>query len=55
LKFLGFRHVVRQVYGFLLDGEKVEEISSIFEKTVDVFLAEIERFCGYLKAPPEGK
>ncbi len=26
LKFLGFRHVVRQAYGFQLDEEKLEEL-----------------------------
>ena len=34
--FLGFRHVVRQAYGFHLDEAKLEELASSFENTVHV-------------------
>ncbi|MDI6793264.1 MAG: hypothetical protein QME81_10420 [bacterium] len=49
LKFLGFRHVVRQAYGFQLDEEKLEELTSIFEETLDAFVVEIRTFCKFLR------
>ena len=33
LKFLGFRHVVRQAYGFQLDEKKLDDLEKIFQKT----------------------
>ena len=49
LKFLGFRHVVRQVYGFELDEKKFEELSIVFEPVLEKFIKEIEDFCQFLK------
>jgi len=49
LKFLGFRHVVRQAYGFQLDEEKLEELEKIFKKTWKRFSREIRKFCGFLE------
>lgn len=49
LKFLGFRHVVRQAYGFQLDEEKLEELEKIFKKTWKRFSREIKKFCGFLE------
>jgi len=48
LKFLGFRHVVRQAYGFQLDEKKLAELEKIFVKTWKKFSREIKQFCGFL-------
>lgn len=50
LKFLGFRHVVRQAYGFQLDEKKLKELEKIFEKTWKKFSREIKKFCWFLEA-----
>jgi len=47
--FLGFRHVVRQAYGFQLDESKLEELVSSFEDTVKNFSSELTKFCDILK------
>ena len=47
--FLGFRHVVRQAYGFQLDESKLEELVSSFEDTVRNFSDEVTKFCDFLK------
>ncbi len=48
LKFLGFRHVVRQAYGFQLDVKRLEELEKIFEKTWRRFFREIKKFSNFL-------
>jgi len=48
LKFLGFRHVVRQAYGFQLDEKKLIELERIFEKTWKMFSREVKKFCAFL-------
>lgn len=48
LKFLGFRHVVRQAYGFQLDEKKLEELEKIFGKIWKQFSREIRKFCSFL-------
>jgi len=48
--FLGFRHVVRQAYGFQLDEAKLEELASSFENTVRNFSDEAAKFCDTLRA-----
>ncbi len=50
--FLGFRHVVRQAYGFQLDEAKLEELALSFENTVRNFSAELTNFCDTLKKMP---
>ncbi len=47
--FLGFRHVVRQAYGFQLDEAKLEELASSFENTVRYFSDEAAKFCDTLR------
>jgi len=47
--FLGFRHVVRQAYGFQLDENKLEELASEFENSSKSFSAEITSFCDTMK------
>lgn len=49
LKFLGFRHVVRQAYGFQLDKGKIEELEKIFPATWKRFSREIRKFCAFLE------
>ena len=50
--FLGFRHVVRQAYGFQLDESKLEELVSSFEDTVRSFSSEVTKFCDTLMKVP---
>ena len=47
--FLGFRHVVRQAYGFQLDEAKLEELAASFENTIRNFSDEVTKFCDILK------
>jgi uncharacterized protein YutE (UPF0331/DUF86 family) len=48
LKFLAFRHVVRQAYGFQLNEKKLIELEKIFKKTYKGFHREIKKFCSFL-------
>lgn len=54
LKFLGFRHVVRQAYGFQLDVRKLEELEKIFQRAWKRFSREIKQFCGFLEGKSRG-
>lgn len=49
LKFLGFRHVVRQAYGFQLDEKKLADLDKIFRGTWKRFSREIRKFCSFLE------
>jgi hypothetical protein len=49
LKFLGFRHVVRQAYGFQLDEKKLDELEEIFLRTWKRFSHDIKQFCTFLR------
>jgi len=49
VQFLGFRHIVRQAYGFQLDEKKLYELEKIFEKTYRRFSIEIKDFCNLLE------
>ncbi len=49
LSFLGFRHVVRQAYGFQLDEKKINELEKLFIKTWKRFSSEIKKFCNFLE------
>lgn len=49
VQFLGFRHVVRQAYGFQLDEVKLHNLEKIFEKTWRRFSSEIKDFCNLLE------
>lgn len=49
LMFLGFRHVVRQVYGFELDEKRLDALSVHFEPVLEKFIEEIESFCRFLR------
>ena len=48
VQFLGFRHVVRQAYGFQLDPRKLDELEKVFRKTWKRFSREIKAFCRFL-------
>lgn len=47
-QFLGFRHVVRQAYGFQLDEMKMAALEKIFQRTWKKFSREIKAFCAFL-------
>ena len=49
LEFLSFRHLVRNVYTFNLDIERVERLVKMLGKTFQGFLEEIDRFLVFLK------
>lgn len=49
IPFLGFRHVVRQAYGFQLDAEKLAVLEKSFQPTWKKFAREIKRFCVFLE------
>ena len=49
IQFLGFRHVVRQTYGFQLDENKLHELEGIFDKTWRRLSREIKTFCNLLE------
>lgn len=48
IQFLGFRHVIRQAYGFELDEKKLAEREKKFDKTLKKFSREIKIFCKFL-------
>ena len=50
--FLGFRHVVRQAYGFQLDEERLAALERAFPKAWRRFSREIKAFCAFLAGPP---
>ena len=49
LKFLGFKHLVRQAYGFQLDVKKLDELEKLFLNTWKRFSREIKKFCAFLE------
>ena len=49
IQFLGFRHVVRQAYGFQLDERKLAELEGLFDGTWRRFSREIKKFCDLLE------
>lgn len=49
LEFLGFRHVVRQAYGFELNEKKLSVLENKFKKTWKKFEKEIKKFCNFLE------
>ena len=52
-QFLGFRHVVRQAYGFQLDEKKMAALEKIFQRTWKRFSREIKAFCTFLEGRAE--
>ncbi|MDP2276743.1 MAG: hypothetical protein Q8K51_00810 [Nitrospirota bacterium] len=48
-EFLSFRHVFRNIYGFELKGDRIDYLSSKFDKTVEEFIKEIRQFLNFLK------
>ncbi|MCC7201166.1 MAG: hypothetical protein IT393_00645 [Nitrospirae bacterium] len=53
--FLGFRHVVRQAYGFQLEEAKLEDLAAQLEKTSKGLSSEIANFCETLKRQVSGE
>jgi hypothetical protein len=46
--FLRFRHLFRNLYGFVLDPERVAEIESTLPEVRAAFVREIEAFLGWM-------
>jgi len=53
VQFLGFRHVVRQAYGFQLDEKKMAVLEKLFLRTWRRFSREIKAFCVLLDGLPD--
>ena len=49
LPYLRFRHLFRNLYGFELEWEKMEDLDKGFEKISKLFFEEIDVFLGWLK------
>ncbi|MGA1865801.1 MAG: hypothetical protein ACMUHX_12160 [bacterium] len=50
LKFLGYRHVVRHIYGFELNENRLNELANIYESVLEGFIKEMEMFCDSLRS-----
>lgn len=48
-EFLSFRHVFRNIYGFELKGDRIDYLSSRFDKTAENFTKEMRAFLIFLK------
>ena len=49
--FLGFRHLFRNVYGFALDGERLDRLDARFDEAFLRFREEMRRFMDWLVPP----
>jgi hypothetical protein len=47
--YLRFRHVFRNVYGFVLDATRLKPLEENFNRAVDAFLTESRAFAGWLR------
>lgn len=52
-EFLSFRHVVRNIYGFELDPERVEQMAARYPQAWHLFEADVRRFVAWLQAVAE--
>ncbi len=48
-EFLSFRHVVRNIYGFAIDGERLEQLITKFPNAYQLFKKDIRGFVKLLK------
>jgi len=48
-ELLAFRHVVRNIYGYELDGGGVAALAGRADAVFATLRSEVERFCGFLK------
>ncbi|MEZ4610033.1 MAG: hypothetical protein R2838_07255 [Caldilineaceae bacterium] len=48
-EFLSFRHVVRNVYGYELDPERIERLLEKYPQTWTAFRSDVENFIRQLK------
>lgn len=46
-EYLGFRHIVRSVYAFNLDQNRVLELASGVRKAFEAMTSDVDRFCEY--------
>jgi hypothetical protein len=50
-EFLRFRHLFRNVYGFVLDESRMRPLEERFAETLDRFLDELRQFLDWMTAP----
>jgi hypothetical protein len=48
-EYLGFRHIVRNIYGFELDAERVERLVEGYSRVWHRFESEVGQFVGELR------
>ncbi len=48
-ELLAFRHVVRNIYGYELDGARVAALAKRAAAVFAGFRSEVEKFCGFLR------
>jgi hypothetical protein len=49
--FLGFRHLFRNVYGFVIEGERLDRLDARFDETFLGLQAGLRRFLDWLVPP----
>jgi hypothetical protein len=52
--FLGFRHLFRNVYGFVMEGERVDRLDARFDEAFLRLQEELRRFLDWLVPPGSG-
>ena len=52
--FLGFQHLFRNVYGFVMDGERLDLLDARFDETFHRLQEELHRFLDWLVPPGSG-
>jgi hypothetical protein len=52
--FLGFRHLFRNVYGFVMDGERLDRLDARFDEVFLRLRVELRRFLDWLVPPGSG-
>jgi hypothetical protein len=51
LPYLGFRHLFRNVYGYVIDAERLERLDDRFDAVLDRFTGELRVFLDWLVPP----
>jgi hypothetical protein len=52
--FLGFRHLFRNVYGFVMEGERLDRLDARFDEAFLRLQEELRRFLDWLVPPGSG-
>lgn len=53
IEYLGFRHVVRNIYGYEIKSERLEYLVNNFSKVYKLFMKDTVKFLKFLKAMSE--